>query len=282
MAPTRPVLRWFGGKWMLAPWIISHFPAHRVYVEPFGGAGSVLMRKERAYAEIWNDLDGEVVNLFQVLRSADADRLIEQLRLTPFAQDEFHAAYAPTDDRLERARRLIIRSLMGFSANGANKQSTGFRADSSRSRRAPAHDWANYPDALRKVVTRLAGVVVSNADAISVMLKHDGPSTLFYVDPPYVHDTRSRPKSHCYSYEMDDEAHQALLEQLAELEGMVVLSGYPHQMYDDALAGTWQKVECVALADGAQPRTEVLWLNPACSKALADETMPMFAEASHG
>ena len=93
MRPTRPVLRWHGGKWLLAPWIIGHFSEHRVYVEPFGGAGSVLMRKPRCYAEVWNDLDGEVVNLFRVLRSARAQELVDVIRLTPFARDEFVAAY---------------------------------------------------------------------------------------------------------------------------------------------------------------------------------------------
>jgi len=88
--PTRPVVRWHGGKWLRAPWIITHFPPHRVYVEPFGGGGSVLLRKPRAYAEVYNDLDNEVVDLFRVLRDRElATRLIELLRLTPFARAEF-------------------------------------------------------------------------------------------------------------------------------------------------------------------------------------------------
>lgn len=102
MAPDRPVLRWHGGKWLLAPWIISHFPAHNVYVEPFGGAGSVLMRKERSYAEVWNDLDGDVVNLFRVLRTSDADRLVALCRLTPFSREGFEESYAETPDDIER------------------------------------------------------------------------------------------------------------------------------------------------------------------------------------
>src|SRR3954466_7106373 len=95
----RPVLRWHGGKWKLAPWIISHFPPHRIYVEPFGGAASVLLRKTPAFSEIYNDLDGEAVNLFQVLRRpADAGRLIELLELTPFARAEFEDSYAECED----------------------------------------------------------------------------------------------------------------------------------------------------------------------------------------
>lgn len=66
--PTRPIMRYHGGKWRLAPWIIAHMPPHRIYVEPYCGAASVLMRKPRSYAEVINDLDGEVVGVFRVLR----------------------------------------------------------------------------------------------------------------------------------------------------------------------------------------------------------------------
>lgn len=98
--PGRPVLRWHGGKWLLAPWIISHFPPHRVYVEPFGGAGSVLLRKPRSYAEIYNDLDDDVVSMFRVLRSERAGELVANIIHTPFARSEFEAAYRETEDPL--------------------------------------------------------------------------------------------------------------------------------------------------------------------------------------
>ena len=278
--PTRPVLRWFGGKWRLAPWIISHFPKHRVYVEPFGGAGSVLMRKDRAYAEVWNDLDGEVVNLFQVLRSDDAGRLVGLLRLTPFAQDEFRGAYQDTLDPVERARRLVVRSLMGFGAGSAcNKQSTGFRSCSTRRGTTPMQDWSTYPDALQLVIERLEGVCIASADASRVMRQHDGLETLHYVDPPYVHDTRTRPRTHGYAHELTDDQHRDLLATLRSVQGMVVLSGYANPLYDDALTD-WQRVEREAHADGARKRTEALWLNPACSEALASEATPMFSEAA--
>lgn len=277
MEPRRPVLRWHGGKWVLAPWIIEHFPKHRVYVEPFGGAGSVLMRKPRAYAEIWNDLDGEVVNIFRVLRSSEAHRLVDALRLTPFSRSEFDQAYQPSGDPVERARRLVIRSFMGFGSNGHNRV-TGFRANSNRSGTTPAHDWVNYPDSLVQVIERLSGVTVENKDAKSVMTQHDGPDTLHYVDPPYVFETRAD-LSKDYAHELTDDDHAELLVFLRGLAGMVVLSGYPSALYDDALSD-WTRVERKALADGAAERTEVLWINPYCARLLDNEQMPLFAEAS--
>lgn len=262
LPPKRPVLRWHGGKWLLAPWILEHLPQHRVYVEPFGGAASVLLRKSRSYAEVYNDLDGTVVNLFRVLRSERSSELIDVLRLTPFARDEFALAYEPATDPVEAARRLVVRSFMGFGSNGHNR-STGFRANSNRSGTTPAHDWANYPDALALIVQRMRGVVVENRDALEVMATHDGPETLHYVDPPYVFDTRAD-LSKDYAHELTDDDHRALLVFLKTLKGKVVLSGYPSAIYDDALAD-WRRIERPALADGARERIEVLWKNPAAS-----------------
>lgn len=262
--PKRPVLRWHGGKWLLAPWILSHFPKHQVYVEPFGGAASVLLRKERSYAEIYNDLDGSVVNLFRVLRSEKARELVEALKLTPFARDEFAGAYEESDSELERARKLVIRSFMGFGSNGHNRI-TGFRANSNRSGTTPAHDWVNYPDNLAVIVERLKGVTIENRDAKQVMAQHDAAATLHYVDPPYVFATRDN-ASPDYAHELTDDQHIEMLTFLRGLRGMVVLSGYPSEIYDEALAD-WQRIERKALADGARERTEVLWINPSATEA---------------
>lgn len=254
----RPALRWHGGKWMLAPWIISHFPEHRVYVEPFGGGGSVLLRKPRSYGEIWNDLDGDAVNMFRVLRSNRAAELVEALRLTPFGREEFEEAYQLSDDPVERARRLVIRCFMGLGSNG-HARKTGFRANSNRSGTTPAHDWINYPDSLVTVIDRLAGVVIESKDASAVMKTHDSPATLHYVDPPYVFSTRSD-LSKDYSHELNDADHAVLLDFLCTLQGTVVLSGYTNALYEDRLKH-WHRVERAALADGAKKRTEVLWIN---------------------
>ncbi len=284
--PKRPVLRWHGGKWKLAPWIIGHFPPHRVYVEPFGGAASILFRKPRAYAEVYNDLDQEVVNLFRVLQDEKQNAaLLRLLELTPFAREEFNFSASQPKNAVERARFLIIRAFMGFGSNAHSGRVTGFRSNSSRSGTTPAHDWANYTEVLPSLISRLRGVVVENRDACEVMAQHDSAETLHYVDPPYIAETRSPAnkqelKHRMYRHELTDNDHVHLLTFLRGLEGMVLLSGYPHALYDNALPD-WKRVEVAALADGARKRTEVLWINPICAAALerlhAGAGAPLFA-----
>ena len=285
ISPTRPALRYHGGKWRLAPWIVAQMPPHRVYVEPFGGAASVLLRKPRVYAEVYNDLDDELVNFFRVLRNEDlAERLVRQLALTPFARAEMDLAYAAADDPVERARRLCALAFMGFGSTGAmlaggdpRGRTTGFRANCIRQGKHPASDWAGYPDALRLVVDRLRGVVIEHRPAADIIAAHDDPETLFYVDPPYVADTRNRKNKHdrryhCYRHELTDDGHAALIDQLRDLRGMVMLSGYAHPLYDDALRD-WTRLERQVFADGARPRSEILWINAHAVDVLAQSSL---------
>jgi DNA adenine methylase len=278
------VLRYHGGKWKLASWVMQHFPPHRGYVEPFGGAASVLMKKPRVYAEVYNELDGEVVNVFRVLQDpVTAARLEELVRLTPFARAEFLVAYHPTDDPVERARRTLIKSFMGFGSSAIHGRSrgmrtaatvyttpaTGFRANSERSGTTPAHDWARWPATIPAFVERLQGVVIESRDALEVMRTHDRSDVLHYVDPPYPRITRSkqRKRKSEYLFELTDDDHRALAKVLHGLRGFVVLSGYRCDLYDELYA-TWTTAETNALADGARPRRECLWLSPRTADAL--------------
>jgi DNA adenine methylase len=265
--------------------IIPYLPAHRTYTEAFGGGAGVLLRKPRSHAEIYNDLDDDIVGLFRVLQDPVlAGRLVELLRLTPFARREFEIAYEPSINPVERARRLIVRSFMGFGSNAHSAtqrghQCTGFRSNSNRSGTTPAQDWANLPDAYWSIVDRMRGVVIEHRDALKVLRRHDADQTLHYVDPPYVHDTRSMFKGgkSAYRHEMTADDHVALLDVVRSLRGMVVLSGYAHPLYDEALVD-WRRIEFAAYADGARPRTEVLWINLAGAAALdRAQVMPLFA-----
>lgn len=264
--PRRPLVRYHGGKWKLASWILRHLPTHRVYVEPFGGGASVLLQKPRSHAEVYNDLDGEIVNLFRVARD-QGELLAQACELTPFARDEFVEAYQPHADPLEQARRTLMRSFMGFGSAGASGQSTGFRSNSNRSGTTPAHDWMNYPAHLRAVVQRLRGVVIEHRDALEVMQRHDADAGLHYVDPPYVHSTRQlRTRAPSYRHEMTDDQHIELARVLHQLRGFVVVSGYRCPLYDDLFAG-WQRIDQATHADGARDRVESLWLSRNCPQA---------------
>jgi len=272
---NRPVMRYHGGKWRLAKWIISHFPEHRIYTETFGGAASVLMQKPRSYAEVYNDLDGEIVNLFRVLRNpAQARELLRQIELTPFAREEFELTYLTDGDPIEQARRTVARSFMGFGSAAASGQPTGFRGDSNRSGTTPAHDWRNYPAAMAAIVDRLSGVVIENKSAEEVVLQYDSPDTLHYVDPPYVHATRKERQLKNYRFEMTDSQHRDLAEILHNTQGYVVLSGYACPLYDE-LYTDWYRVDRVAHADGARDRIESLWLNPRTADIQAQMVMPL-------
>jgi DNA adenine methylase len=257
-------MRYHGGKWRLAPWIISHFPEHQVYVEPYGGAASVLLRKPRSYAEIYNDMDGEVVNLFRVARD-HGQELIRLVASTPFARAEFDTSYEASPDPIEQARRTMVRSGMGWGSTATSVDNrTGFRGSAMRTGTHPALDWMNQAENLGAIVARLRGVVIENRPAIELMSYHDTPQTLHYVDPPYVQETRSwNGGKGAYRHEMDDSSHAELLDHLRGLRGMVIISGYPSPLYSEALAG-WACHDRAALADRAAARTEALWISPNC------------------
>lgn len=225
-----------------------------------------MLQKPRSYAEVYNDLDGEIVNLFRVARD-HGERLAQSLELTPFSRTEFAGSYEPDGDPVEQARRTLVRSYMGFGSAGASGQSTGFRANSNCSGTTPAHDWMNYPQHLRATIQRLRGVVVENRDALEVMQIHDGDETVHYVDPPYVHETRAlRTRAPSYRFEMSDVQHAEMADVLRKLRGSVVLSGYRCPLYDELFAG-WRRIDAAAHADGAKARVESLWLSPNCPQA---------------
>jgi DNA adenine methylase len=253
----RVALRYPGGKYKQAKEIVSYFPEHRIYCEPYGGAASVLLRKRRSYAEVYNDIDGEIVNFFRVLRDRGAE-LQASLRLTPYARFEFDQSYEPDGCELEQARRTVVRSFMGFGSGAAKGNATGFRSFARKQSTGPASDWKNYPNCMPALIERMQGVVIENRTAIEVIERQDSEETLHYVDPPYVLDTRT---AGLYADdEMSDGQHLELAECLKRLKGMVVLSGYMSDMYAEVYDG-WHCIQYKAIADGAKDRIECLWLN---------------------
>jgi len=280
MTPSRPALRYFGSKWRIAPFILRHFPSHTTYVEPFGGGASVLLRKPRATVEVYNDINSEVVNLLRILRDPDSARRLRALcMLTPFAADELACAFVDHDDPVERARRLLVRSWLGLgqdTATAGRKNYSSLNTRLSEGAKNYAELWADWPDQVPAFVGRLAGVIIENKDAIDVIDRFDGKSTLIYADPPYVTQSRGRGG---YVDEMSDAQHEALAERLHAAAGFVVISGYPSELYD-ALYKDWSRVQIETLSHNLgraeSRRTEVLWMNPACADALPPGQLDLF------
>ncbi len=266
MAMPRPVLRYHGGKFRIASWVVSHFPPHRVYVEPYGGAASVLLHKSRAPGEIYNDLDGDVVNVFRVLRDPEtAEELKRLCALTPFSREDFDLAYEATDDPIERARRAVVRSFFGHGSSSRRKHRTGFRGKAYRANQSGANDWQTWPEAVPAFVERLRGVIIENRDALDVIRRHDAPDCLVYADPPYPMSTRTSVRCNgdigrAYKHEMTDDDHCALAEVLHSCIGSVVVSGYHCELYHHLYHG-WHFTERAALGDSGVRRIEVMWFN---------------------
>jgi len=257
---NRPALRYHGGKWRLAPWIISHFPQHTTYVEPFGGGASVLLRKQASFIEVYNDLNGLVVNFFKVLRECP-DEFMRMIELTPYSRQEFIESQEHCDDPLELARRFYIWSWQGRGRGGV-KEPGGWRFMSRATRgKTPVDDWTNNQH-LWQIVQRLRNVHIENGKAIEIIKRYDGPEALFYVDPPYVQSTRGKRWAQAaYQFEYSDEQHRELASALHDVEGTVILSGYPSDLYNE-LYGDWRQELKSGQKDNALKRdtTECLWI----------------------
>lgn len=270
----RPLLRYFGGKFRVAPWIISHFPEHRIYVELFGGGASVLLRKPRSYAEVYNDLDSQIVGVFRCFQS-DFDKLSHRLKNTPFSREEYDLAYVDTDDSTEMAARTIIRSWMGF-GNSAQRAGgkTGFQSMTELTGSSKANQWKTYLDIIEQFRERLLGVVIENRDAFEVIDQQDTADTLFFADPPYVPITR---KSGEYRHEMTIADHERLCAKLSSIKGMAVLCGYENEIYDRL---GWCKEHLItnSMASVDRSRTEVIWISPAARNRQVQKSL--FAEAA--
>jgi DNA adenine methylase len=277
--PTRAALRYYGGKARLAPWIVAHLPPHVCYVEPFGGAASVLLRKPPARCEVYNDLDGDVVGFFRVLRERPDD-LLRAITLTPFARAEVDLACAAAPDGLdevERARRVYVRAWQGRHGLPARgKLGWRFERAAAGSPTAVAQ-WTDL-ERLKAVAARLRSVQLECDDALRVIARFDGPDTVTYADPPYPASTRGvRWATTAYAHELTDADHRRLATVLHALRGMAVVSGYPGPLYRE-LYGDWPAVARTARTHGPRAATEVLWLSPRAAARLGARQLSLLEE----
>ena len=253
----KAVFKYPGSKWSIAKWIISFFPEHHSYLEPFAGSLAVLMNKSRSNIETVNDLDNNVVNLFYWIRK-DPERLAREIYYTPYARQIYEDVFAavPQED-FDRAVNFFIRLSMGYGFRTTGEK-VGWKNDiQGREKAYAAQDWCSAMDRIYTAAERLRGVQIENKPAVEVIRRFNYPKVLIYADPPYVLGTRYGKQ---YRHEMDDMAHVELLDALLEHKGHALISGYDSELYRDKLKD-WYREEIPCYTQSGSKSKEIIWMN---------------------
>ena len=253
----RAIAKYPGGKWSLSKWIIDFFPKHHSYLEPFFGSGAVFFNKPQSNIETINDLDGNVVNLFECIRD-DPEKLARYIYLTPYSREIYEKAYmAHPEERYEKALNFYIKLNMGHGFRTTGEK-VGWKNDiQGRERSYASQDWCNLPDKIMQAASRLRGVQIENKPAVELIQRFNFENVLIYCDPPYMLSTRHGKQ---YAHEMDDAQHEILLNALINHKGFVLISGYDNDLYNFMLRG-WNKYEHIAYSQIASKKKEILWAN---------------------
>lgn len=246
-----------GSKWGIADRIISFFPDHHSYLEPFFGSGAVFFKKSPSNIETINDLDGNVVNLFECIRK-DPERLAREIELLPYAREVYDRAFlADPEDTFERALYFLIRLNMGHGYR-TNGQKVGWKNDvHGRERAYAVQDWNYLPERIIEAAARLKNAQIEHMDAIKLITRFNYDNVLIYCDPPYLLSTRYGQQ---YSYELDDTRHKELLDVLIAHKGPVIISGYDNEIYNERLCD-WYREEIKDYCHTAKNNKEILWMN---------------------
>jgi DNA adenine methylase len=248
-----------GGKQRLAKTIIAMLPTHRHYVEPYAGALSVLLAKPVSHIETVNDLDGEIVAFWRVLRDRP-DALERLCALTPHAREEYVACrdhgLDVADDELAKAWRVWVKLTQSRGARADG--SSGWRfLQGATTRKSLAAYLDGYVARVAPAAERLKRVSIECRPALEVIRSYDRADAFFYVDPPYLPSVR---QPAMYHHEMTASDHEDLLDVLLSVEGKVVLSGYRSALYDDRLA-QWARTDLTTTSMTGSTRVESLWAN---------------------
>lgn len=252
----KAILKYPGAKNRIADWICSYIPSHEVYVEPYAGSLAVFFSKTPARIETLNDLDGNVVNYFRVIRDKH-EELEKALKQTPYARDEYYSAFEQSEiiTDVERARRFAVRCWQGFGCS--NLYRNGFRSSQQANGPHTTKEWREIPERIKWASDRLLNAQIENLPAVELLKRYNTPDVFIYADPPYLHGTR---KNYLYKHEMEDNEHYELLEMLRDHPGKVMISGYDNDLYNDMLIG-WRKESIKTQAEGGLKRIETIWMN---------------------
>lgn len=254
----KAIFKYPGSKWSIAHWIISFFPEHHSYLEPFAGSLAVLMNKPRSNIETANDLDGNVVNLFEWIKK-DPEKLAHEIYYTPYARQVYEDAFATVpEDSFEKAVNFYIRLNMGHGFRTAGGK-VGWKNDvQGRERAYASQDWCNLPEKILLAAERLRGVQIECRPAAELIPRFNYPNVLLYLDPPYMPNARHGKQYRCEMY--DQESHAELIEVAKAHKGPVLISGYDTELYNDMLVG-WHREETTCYSQVCSKKREVLWMN---------------------
>jgi len=291
MAP----FQWAGGKGILARWIIQYVPSGRVYVEPFAGAASVLWHLPKPFSvEVLNDLDDDIVNLYRVLQDKTKfEELAHRLIFTPYARTEFVRALQTLKDSnasdIDRAWAFFVKQNQGFGGKARNQGDWGRKINTvSNNMASSTSQWRSHLKLLSFWHGRLSRVQIDYVDGITCIKYWDTPETVFYIDPPYVLDTRKTRS--LYKNEPDLAYHERLVDTILAAKGKVILSCYDHPVYAPLTEAGWRKLTKATNAYMASrirgsklqgrgaarthvPRTETLYLNFMTSNVCATDAL---------
>lgn len=253
---------YFGGKFNHMDWVINKLPTTKSFVEVFGGSGIIILNKPAVKIETYNDINSTVVNFFRVLRERP-EELLEKIYLTPYAKDEYLYCYKNLNegDDLERARKFYV--VVNQSFNGSISRQTGWKMSTVESRANISEAlsrWLSKLPNLQAIIERLRHIQICNYDFRVIFEKFDSPDTLFYCDPPYMHETRC--SNNEYEFEMSGPDHKELLNLAVNAKGKVAISGYDNDLYNNLLKDFWKckgPVKKTTLFHSE--RQEILWTN---------------------
>lgn len=255
----KALIKYPGSKWSIANWIIRFFPEHHSYLESHFGSGAVLFNKPRSNIETVNDLDDDVVNLFEWIRK-DPEQLAYTIYLTPYSRKVYDTAFCRSDqptDSFERAVNFFIRLNMGhgFRTNG---EKVGWKNDiQGRERAYAAKGWCELPQSIIKTAERLRGVQIESRPALAVIERYNYANVLIYIDPPYLLSTRHGRQ---YRHEMDDHDHNDLIDLISSHKGKILISGYDNPLYATRLKN-WHREKTTCYSQVCSKKQEILWMN---------------------